>query len=90
MCVLLGWLYSVLLLPVVLHGYLNPTHVYFMLPQVGSGLTLADVCIACTLLPLFQSVLSEEARQAYPATTRWLTTMSQSAHFHKVLGKQSM
>eukprot|EP00877_Chromochloris_zofingiensis_P001129 jgi/Chrzof1/11016/Cz05g20150.t1 len=54
---------------------------------VGSGLTLADVCIACTLLPLFQSVLSEEARQAYPATTRWLTTMSQSAHFHKVLGK---
>ena len=58
--------------------------------QVASGLTLADVAVACALLPLFQSVLGTQAQQAYPSTCRWLLSFSQLPHVAKVLGAVSL
>lgn len=52
----------------------------------SGGLTLADVAVACALLPLFQSVLGQEAQAAYPATCQWLLASSKNPHFSKVLG----
>jgi elongation factor 1-gamma len=54
--------------------------------QVGDGVTLADVGIACALLPLFQSVLGTEAQKGYPSTCKWLLSFSQLPHAARVLG----
>jgi hypothetical protein len=39
-----------------------------------------------TTLPLFQAVLSQEARKAYANVERWLLECAQDGHFSKVLG----
>jgi hypothetical protein len=54
---------------------------------VGGALTLADVCVACALLPLMTGVLSAEVRDsALPATTAWLAACCQHPAFSSVLG----
>lgn len=55
--------------------------------QVGSALSLADVSVVCAALPLFQHVLSVEARQPFPAVSSWISTISSNGHFSKVLGE---
>jgi glutathione S-transferase len=53
----------------------------------GSSISLADALLVPTTLPLFQAVLSQEARKAYASVERWLLECAQEANFAKVLGE---
>jgi hypothetical protein len=55
--------------------------------QVGDGMTLADVSVVCSVLPLFQVVLGSEARAAYPALSTSVLDCSENEHFKKALGE---
>lgn len=52
----------------------------------GDALSLADVSVACALLPLLRGVMGSEARAAYPKTCAWAVALAATPHFAKVLG----
>lgn len=52
----------------------------------GRAATLADVAVACALLPLFQGVLGGDVRAAFPAVSKWLEGTARSEPFAAVMG----
>ncbi|KAI1302352.1 Elongation factor 1-gamma [Halotydeus destructor] len=54
---------------------------------VGERITLADIVVACSLLPAYQFVLDPKARGDYANVNRWFTTLVNQAQFKAVLGE---
>lgn len=54
---------------------------------VGEKITLADIAVAVSLLPLYQYVLEPSVRGAYGNVNRWFTTLINQKEFAAVLGK---
>lgn len=54
---------------------------------VGERISLADICIFSTLLPLYQIVLDPKQRKQYVNVNRWFNTISQQSHVRNVIGK---
>lgn len=52
---------------------------------VGDRLSLADLCLACDLLPAFQHVLDAHHRDSVPNVTRWFNTVVHQPEFKAVL-----
>lgn len=53
---------------------------------VGHRITLADIVMACSLLPAFQLVLDAKERSKYVNLTRWFCTLLAQPEFASVLG----
>ncbi|ESO12389.1 hypothetical protein HELRODRAFT_105304 [Helobdella robusta] len=53
---------------------------------VGERITLADICVACHLLTLYQKVLEPEFRKPFVNTNRWFVTMVNQPEFKAVVG----
>ncbi len=53
---------------------------------VGHRITLADIVMACSLLPAFQTVLDAKERSKYVNLTRWFCTLIAQPEFTAVLG----
>lgn len=53
---------------------------------VGNAVTLADISVGISLLPLFRDVLVEEFRKPYVNVNRYLLTLFNQPEFKKVLG----
>lgn len=54
---------------------------------VGEKITLADITVAVSVLPLYQYVLEPSVRNAYGNVNRWFTTLINQKEFSAVLGK---
>lgn len=54
--------------------------------MVGNAITLADICIVCTLYIPFHLVFDEAFRGLFPNLTRWYTTCMNQPEFQAVLG----
>jgi elongation factor 1-gamma len=54
---------------------------------VGERITLADIAIAMTLLPLYKRVFSPEFRKPYTNVNRWFVTLINQAEFKAVIGE---
>jgi len=52
----------------------------------GATLTLADVSVACALLPLWQKVLGADVQRGFPAVGAWLVATGKNEHFASVMG----
>ncbi|MRA94325.1 hypothetical protein GH868_30915, partial [Bacillus thuringiensis] len=53
---------------------------------VGERISLADICLCCNLLALYQIVLDPEFRQPYSNVNRWFTTLVNQPQFKAVIG----
>ncbi|EEB20182.1 elongation factor 1-gamma, putative [Pediculus humanus corporis] len=53
---------------------------------VGERITLADICVACTLLHLYQNVLDPNFRKPFQNVNRWFTTIVNQTQVKSVLG----
>jgi len=53
---------------------------------VSERLTLADICVAMTLLHLYQYVLEPEVRKPYQNVNRWFQTIIHQPESIAVLG----
>lgn len=53
---------------------------------VGERLTLADICVAMTLLHLYQYVLEPELRKPYQNVNRWFQTVIYQPESIAVIG----
>lgn len=51
---------------------------------VGERVTLADIVVACTLVPLYTKVFDENYRKGFPNVTRWFVNMVSQPNFLKV------
>jgi len=54
---------------------------------VNERITLADVVMSLTLLPLFEKVLDPSFRKSFPNTTRWFQTCVNQPEFKHILRK---
>lgn len=54
---------------------------------VGEKITLADIAVAVSLLPLYQHVFEPALREPYGNVNRWFTTLVNQKEFSSVLGK---
>ncbi|PAA85139.1 hypothetical protein BOX15_Mlig015323g1, partial [Macrostomum lignano] len=54
---------------------------------VGERITLADVAVACDLLPLFQHAMGPEQRRPYANVSRWFNTLVNQPEFKRILGE---
>ncbi|KAK2192445.1 hypothetical protein NP493_31g04046 [Ridgeia piscesae] len=54
---------------------------------VGERISLADICLCCNLLALYQMVLDPEFRQPYGNVNRWFTTLVNQPQFKTVIGE---
>ena len=54
---------------------------------VGERITLADICMAVTLLPLYQHVLEPSIRDQYGNVNRYFMTLTHQKQFSDVIGK---
>uniref|UniRef100_A0A5S6R414 eEF-1B gamma n=1 Tax=Trichuris muris TaxID=70415 RepID=A0A5S6R414_TRIMR len=54
---------------------------------VGERLSVADVVLACNLLPAFQHVLDEKLRSQYVNVKRWFLTIVNQPFFKKAFGQ---
>ncbi|KAF7487578.1 Elongation factor 1-gamma [Sarcoptes scabiei] len=54
---------------------------------VGERITLADVAVGVTLLPLYQHVLEQSLRDEYQNVTRYFLTLINQKNFADVIGK---
>jgi len=54
---------------------------------VGERITLADICVCCTLLHLYEHVLEPSFRQEYRNTNRWFNTMINQPEVKAVIGE---
>ena len=52
----------------------------------GERITLADISLAMTYLPMYQYVMDAKTRSKYPNNTRWFNTCIHQPNFLKVLG----
>jgi glutathione S-transferase len=52
----------------------------------GNDPTIADVAVVCALQPLFSSVLSAQARSAYPGLAQWVQSAAVLPAVSPVLG----
>lgn len=57
---------------------------------VGHRITLADIVMACSLLPAYQNVLDAKERAKYLHLTRWFCTLISQPQFEAVLGTVSL
>eukprot|EP00542_Grammatophora_oceanica_P018332 CAMPEP_0194028964 /NCGR_PEP_ID=MMETSP0009_2-20130614/2829_1 /TAXON_ID=210454 /ORGANISM="Grammatophora oceanica, Strain CCMP 410" /LENGTH=218 /DNA_ID=CAMNT_0038668511 /DNA_START=28 /DNA_END=684 /DNA_ORIENTATION=- len=57
---------------------------------VGDSITLADICIASTLLYPFKLVCDEEFLKPYPNVVRWFTTCVTQPEFAVIVGAVTM
>lgn len=62
------------------------THLETRTYLVGERITLADICVACNLLLLYQHVLEPAFRDSYVNTNRWFTTLVHQPQFKAVIG----
>ena len=53
---------------------------------IGSGVTLADIALASSLLPLYQDVLGVDVQASTPHIVRWLQGLLAHPNFHAILG----
>eukprot|EP01098_Paradermamoeba_levis_P016115 TRINITY_DN84_c0_g1_i1.p1 TRINITY_DN84_c0_g1~~TRINITY_DN84_c0_g1_i1.p1 ORF type:complete len:448 (-),score=187.20 TRINITY_DN84_c0_g1_i1:93-1364(-) len=53
---------------------------------VGERVTLADICVALSLLKLYELVLDPGFRKPFPNTNRWFLTLVNQPQFHAVIG----
>lgn len=53
---------------------------------VGERLTLADICVAMTLLHLYQYILEPELRKPYQNVNRWFQTVIYQPESIAVIG----
>jgi len=54
---------------------------------VGERVTLADIVLACSLLPLYTTVLDTGFRKAFVNLNRWFTTLVNQPNFKSVVGE---
>lgn len=54
---------------------------------VGERVSLADVVLACGLLPAFACLLSDLQRASFPRATRWFSACTSQPEFAAVLGE---
>jgi elongation factor 1-gamma len=54
---------------------------------VGERISLADICVSCNLLHVYQWVLDPEFRKPYQNVTRWFTTLVNQPEFKAVIGE---
>jgi len=66
-------------------NYLND-HLLTRTYLVGERVTLADIVVSVSLLPLYQYVLEPSVRSPYGNVNRWFTTLVNQPQFKKVLG----
>jgi elongation factor 1-gamma len=57
---------------------------------VGSNLTLADICVVCTLLYPFKFVCDASFLKPYPTVTKWFRTCVALPQFKAVVGNVAM
>ncbi|XP_054261229.1 elongation factor 1-gamma-like isoform X2 [Macrosteles quadrilineatus] len=62
------------------------THLLTKTYLVGERITLADICVCCTLLHLYQYVLDPSFRQPYQNVNRWFTTIINQPQVTAVIG----
>ncbi|KAG8293961.1 translation elongation factor activity protein [Homalodisca vitripennis] len=62
------------------------THLLTKTYLVGERITLADVCVCCTLLHLYQYVLDPSFRKPYQNVNRWFTTIVNQPQVKSVIG----
>uniref|UniRef100_A0A1B6LWB6 Elongation factor 1-gamma n=1 Tax=Graphocephala atropunctata TaxID=36148 RepID=A0A1B6LWB6_9HEMI len=62
------------------------THLLTKTYLVGERITLADVCVCCTLLHLYQYVLDPSFRKPYQNVNRWFTTIINQPQVKSVIG----
>jgi elongation factor 1-gamma len=67
-------------------GVLNK-HLLTRTYLVTERITLADICVACNLLHLYQWVLEPEFRAPFQNVNRWFTTLVHQPQFEAVIGK---
>jgi len=65
--------------------YLN-NHLLTRTYLVGERITLADIVVLCTILPLYQFLLEPSVREPYVNVNRWFNTLVNQPQFKKVLG----
>lgn len=53
---------------------------------VGERVSLADICVACTLYPLYTQVLDPNFRKPFANVNRWFVTLVNQPQFKAVLG----
>jgi len=53
---------------------------------VGENITLADIVIACSLVPLYTKVFDPEYRADFPNVTKWFQNVIDQPNFKKVQG----
>jgi len=66
----------------VLNDYLN-SRSYL----VGDRVTLADIVVACSLVPLYTKVFDEEYRKDFSEVTRWFLNVADQPNFKKILNE---
>lgn len=73
----------------VLGEVLKPLESHLLLNTwlVGAHLTLADVCLASTLLNAYRIVFDASWRNKFPNMTRWFTTVAGQTSFREVVGR---
>jgi len=54
---------------------------------VGERITLADICVACTLLHLYQYVLDPNFRKPYQNVNRWFLTVVNQPQVKSIIGE---
>eukprot|EP00296_Roombia_truncata_P000148 JP435811.1.p2 GENE.JP435811.1~~JP435811.1.p2 ORF type:complete len:405 (+),score=184.09 JP435811.1:1-1215(+) len=57
---------------------------------VGEKVTLADICVVCSLANFFKTVLDTAARKPFPNVVRWYMTCVNQPEFAAVLGPISL
>lgn len=57
---------------------------------VGERISLADICVACTLIPLYVNVLDPNFRKPFANVNRWFTTLINQKEFTAVIGELNL
>lgn len=57
---------------------------------VGERVSLADICVACTLIPLYINVLDPNYRKPFANVNRWFTTLINQKEFKTIIGELNL
>jgi elongation factor 1-gamma len=60
-------------------------HLEYRTYLAGERLSVADICVAATFLPLYQRVLDNQFRNKFNNVNRWFETISQQDNFAAIL-----
>ncbi|KAK6641979.1 hypothetical protein RUM44_013702 [Polyplax serrata] len=66
------------------------THLLQNTYLVGERITLADICVACTLLHLYQNVLDPNFRKPFTNVNRWFMTIINQPEVKSVIGQVNL